>query len=607
MLIAKNIPPSMKAKRQWVCWKTITRDRPTKVPFQETGLPASSTNPTTWTSFEEAFAASSKFDGIGFVFGPEREMFGIDLDGCRDPETGRVAEWAREVIVFLNSYAEVSPSRTGVKIFCLGRLPFETGKKVSVAAERITPDKEPAIEAYDHARYFAVTGATLAGMPDEPQDRTEQVKHICSVYFKEKPLDRPRGPQDRTSRLSVIERARKYLERLPASVSGQGGHNAAFHAACVLVMGFGLNRTEAMILMSEFNQRCQPPWSERELEHKVDSAEKQPGDRGFLRDTKPEHWDTTPLPKYQDPETPVAPTEIKITTLESAAAKYLASLESGTNDLVSLGIGDLDHALAGGCSFGEMVIVAARPSHGKTAFAMQCLDAFATNGLPSAMISEEMSELALGKRTVQYAVETPEEHWLTRVEKVRSDLTVHFRDRQPCYVVEACRTAEAAGEAIKRLAGEKGVRCVAVDYAQLLTAKGKSRYEQITNTSIALRQAANATNVLLIVLCQLNREIESREKFVPKLCDLKDSGQLEQDADVVSFLVWPHKINPQNDPKEFQIWIAKNRNRAINNHFVECEFRPSRLRIVESRKPIEEHRNYHAEFSDYNESTTREF
>lgn len=596
----------MKAKRQWVCWKTIQRDRPTKVPLQETGIAASSTNPETWTGFEEAFAASGKFDGIGFVFGPDRDMFGIDLDGCRDPQTGKVTEWAREVILLLNSYSEVSPSRTGVKIFCLGKLPFATGKKVAVAAERVVEEKDPAIEAYNHSRYFAVTGMTLAGMPLEPQDRTEQVKHVCAVYFKEKAIDRTSGPRERSSGLSVIERARKYLDRLPASVSGQGGHNAAFHAACVLVLGFGLNNTEAMILMSEFNQRCQPPWSERELQHKVDSAEKQPGDRGFLRDAKPETWDSITIPSYQQDEPPKE-SEFKVTTLESAAAKYLASLESGKNDLVSLGIGDLDHALAGGVQFGEMVIVAARPSHGKTAFAMQCLDAFCSASLPSAIISEEMSELALGKRAVQFAVPTPEEHWIPEVEKVRSDLVVHFRDRSPCYVVEACRTAEAAGAAIKRLADEKGVRCVAVDYAQLLTAKGKSRYEQITNTSIALRQAANATNVVLLVLCQLNREIEAREKFIPKLCDLKDSGQLEQDADVVSFLVWPHKINPSNDPKEFQIWIAKNRNRAINNHFVECEFRPSRLRIVESRKPIQEHRNYHPEFESYNHEPASEF
>lgn len=572
---------------------------------------AKSTDPATWSTFEECEAFAHVGDGMGFVFPLERTMFGVDLDGCRDPETGKVADWAREIILYLNSYSEVSPSKTGVKVFCLGRIPFDHGRKEPIDRPSVVPDKAPAIEIYDHGRYFAVTGQTLRGMPTEPQDRTEQIKEIASLYFQEREQKAAQGgtpmpAASQTSGLSVIERARKYLERLPPSVSGQGGHDAAFRAACVLVLGFGLNVGEAMVLMSEFNHRCQPPWSDRELQHKLDSANKQPGDRGYLRDARPDQWDGIQVPAYQSPkleaEQPAQAKEVKITTLQDAANRYIDLIEAGTQDLVSLGISDLDYALAGGVNFGEMVIVAARPSHGKTAFAMQCLDAFCAAGYPSAIVSEEMSELALGKRIVQFAVETPEEHWLNQVKSVRTSLKTHFEDRKPCYVVEACRTAEAARDAISRLAQEKGVRCVAVDYAQLLTAKGKSRYEQITNTSICLRQAANANNIVLIVLCQLNRDIEAREKFVPKLCDLKDSGQLEQDADVVTFLVWPHKINPEKKPAEFQIWVAKNRNRAINEHFVECEFRPSRLRILDTRKPVNEYASYDTGFDDWNNS-----
>jgi hypothetical protein len=80
----------------------------------------------------------------------------------------------------------------------------------------------------------------------------------------------------------VIERARRYLAKLPPAVSGQCGHNATFHAACVLALGFGLDRNDAMALLRVWNETCQPPWTDKELEHKVDDALKQPGWRGYL-------------------------------------------------------------------------------------------------------------------------------------------------------------------------------------------------------------------------------------------------------------------------------------------------------------------------------------
>ncbi len=80
----------------------------------------------------------------------------------------------------------------------------------------------------------------------------------------------------------VVERARCYLAKLPPAISGQGGHDATFHAACCLVLGFGLEREQALALLTDWNHSCQPPWSDRELEHKVDDALKQTGWRGYL-------------------------------------------------------------------------------------------------------------------------------------------------------------------------------------------------------------------------------------------------------------------------------------------------------------------------------------
>ena len=70
------------------------------------------------------------------------------------------------------------------------------------------------------------------------------------------------------------DRARAYLARVPAAIAGSGGHSATFHAACVLVNGFGLPPAEALPALMEWNAGCQPPWSEAELRHKLASAEK---------------------------------------------------------------------------------------------------------------------------------------------------------------------------------------------------------------------------------------------------------------------------------------------------------------------------------------------
>ena len=96
---------------------------------------------------------------------------------------------------------------------------------------------------------------------------------------------------DWRSHSAVVDRARKYVAKLPGAVSGNNGHNQTFHAACVLVHGFELSKPEALDVMSEWNQTCDPPWEQHELERKVSEADKQTGERGYLRNASPENWE----------------------------------------------------------------------------------------------------------------------------------------------------------------------------------------------------------------------------------------------------------------------------------------------------------------------------
>src|SRR3712207_5782569 len=105
---------------RFVCWRWETHQgRPTKPPLTTSGAYAKTTDPKTWTTLTNAEAAAQriKADGVGFVLDATRDsIVGIDLDACRNPKTGEIADWAVKILRDINSYTEVSPSGTGVKI-----------------------------------------------------------------------------------------------------------------------------------------------------------------------------------------------------------------------------------------------------------------------------------------------------------------------------------------------------------------------------------------------------------------------------------------------------------------------------------------------------------
>jgi putative DNA primase/helicase len=144
------LPEELRQRHQWVVWKLEERGgKPTKVPYIAGGSgKASSTDSLTWRSFEEAVQAleTGRYSGIGFVFSSGDPFAGVDLDDCRDPETGELEEWAAKIVEAFGSYAEVSQSGTGVHIIVMGKAPNKKRGKV---------------EAYSSERYFTMTGRVL--------------------------------------------------------------------------------------------------------------------------------------------------------------------------------------------------------------------------------------------------------------------------------------------------------------------------------------------------------------------------------------------------------------------------------------------------------------
>lgn len=184
-----NVPEELKARRAWVCWRLVTRaGKTTKLPVTPaTGRNAKSTDPRTWATFADAVAAAGRFDGVGICLG--EGLCGVDLDHCRDPQTGELEAWAAEVVAELDSYAEASPSGTGVHVLVTGELPPGGG------------NRKGRVEMYGSGRYFTVTGEHLPGTPLTVNDRTDALasvhaRHIGTNTPKADAPPRPTEPLD---------------------------------------------------------------------------------------------------------------------------------------------------------------------------------------------------------------------------------------------------------------------------------------------------------------------------------------------------------------------------------------------------------------------------
>ena len=156
--IVENIPEQLTERPQWVCWRLEERDgKPTKVPYIAGGVGrASSTDLMTWRTFEEAFedVKKGRRDGIGFVFCSADPFCGIDLDNCRDPETGAVEAWAQKLIDSVKEgYVEASPSGTGLHIIVEGTV------REGGVQRKVPPNGK--LEVYSRDRFFTITGRVL--------------------------------------------------------------------------------------------------------------------------------------------------------------------------------------------------------------------------------------------------------------------------------------------------------------------------------------------------------------------------------------------------------------------------------------------------------------
>jgi putative DNA primase/helicase len=187
-------PGELRTADQFVCW--LEEDRGgdiTKVPYSVHGGRASSTNPKTWAPFEAAiaYAEEHSMSGVGFVFTEDDPFAGIDIDKCRNAESGEIEPWARKIVDALDSYTEISPSGTGLHIFVKATLPGRNNRKGP-------------LEMYESGRYFTLTGEHLGGTPTEIHERQDVLERLYRHVFKiEKASSTTNGHKPQTAPLDV--------------------------------------------------------------------------------------------------------------------------------------------------------------------------------------------------------------------------------------------------------------------------------------------------------------------------------------------------------------------------------------------------------------------
>ena len=240
---------------------------------------------------------------------------------------------------------------------------------------------------------------------------------------------------------------------------------------------------------------------------------------------------------------------------------------------ISSGFTDLDK-ITSGWQNSDLIIIAARPSMGKTAFVLSMAKNMAVNfKTPLALFSLEMSNLQLVNRLIVNVCELSGEKIksgkLERYEWDQLDYKVKELYDAPIYVDDTPSLSifELRTKA-RRLVREHGIQCLIIDYLQLMNAgeKKASREQEVSTISRSLKGLAKELNIPIIALSQLNRTVEGREGKRPQLSDLRESGAIEQDADMVCFIHRPEYYGIKEDTQGqdltglAEIIIAKHRN-----------------------------------------------
>lgn len=255
-------------------------------------------------------------------------------------------------------------------------------------------------------------------------------------------------------------------------------------------------------------------------------------------------------------------------TMDELVAEIEATIASGVPKFgLKTGYYDIDAKLTG-FHPGQLILIAARPGMGKSALAQNIAENVADAGGTSAFVSLEMSRVEVELRSLSRATGIDSKQlrtgrlrtedmpaFKTGVATAKMRVGFHIED-------DASMTVQKLRAEARRLQRTVGLDLLVVDYLQLMLSSQNSdnRQQEISTISRGLKLLARELNIPVVALSQLNRNLESRENKRPALSDLRDSGSLEQDADVVLFIYRDDYYNPESmDAGLAEVIVSKNR------------------------------------------------
>ncbi len=266
---------------------------------------------------------------------------------------------------------------------------------------------------------------------------------------------------------------------------------------------------------------------------------------------------------------------------------------------VPTGFSDLDR-LTGGLQRSDLIILAARPAVGKTSFSLSLAHNAAVKHQQSvAIFSLEMSKEQLIQRFIsmnagidQQRLRTgwiEDDEWDNIIESMEklSGANIWIDD------TAGISTMEMRSKA-RRLLSEHGVDLIIIDYLQLMQSevggkRNENRVQEVSEISRSLKGLARELNVPVLALAQLSRTVESRQSKVPQLSDLRESGSIEQDADIVMFIYRDEVYNPETERKNIaDIIVAKHRNGPTGEISLFFQASQTRFADLEVSPPAEE-------------------
>jgi len=276
-----------------------------------------------------------------------------------------------------------------------------------------------------------------------------------------------------------------------------------------------------------------------------------------------------------------------------------ASMNGGIAGL-ECGLASLD-GVTGGWRKSHFIVVAARPAMGKTAFLLSMAKNMADKGHPVLIFSLEMSKHDLGERLLSMASEISvskingQQGEITQLDKLILQNQSNILAKDPLYIDDASDLTiyEIASKA-RQMKREQNIECIMIDYLQLMKANSKfnNREQEVSSISRALKQLAKELDIPVIALSQLNRGVEARsgENKKPVLSDLRESGSIEQDADMVLLLHRPEYYgidvdeNGDSTKGRADVIIAKNRSGATRT--LKMRFQSEFTKFIDDRVDV---------------------